>query len=238
MQDWNHTTFIECDDISLIRDALIGLCKQDGYAECESRDFDEIHRRAMQYSRDYESEYWAFAVLPGANGWSVLKTLPLAMMARPLRNSFRPRLSLLCEIIPTNALCVYFEDGVNKSLLECSFQVDSYFHGSTQNEDHITYSAGRELNQEWLELGRYEHVDTLGCIDPMAPRQFQVLTWLNKSFGKIPSSYQELYNKLTDYFIPSKDESYWSNDIQVLHLIHGKPVDTPGAVSCFLRREP
>jgi hypothetical protein len=75
---------------------------------------------AMQYDDALHNDLWGVAVIPGAPGWTIVKTAPLELLAERRSGADRMRLAEACAALAASAVQVNVYDGTSIVLVEAS----------------------------------------------------------------------------------------------------------------------
>src|SRR5262245_54935118 len=102
---WQHTSYIEHDDPRRVADAIVSLLRREGIQQiAEPEPFSAQQPDALQFASAMSNAAWAVGVLPGAAGWTIIKTRPLELLGERAPNAIRMRLVDLAALLGTAAL--------------------------------------------------------------------------------------------------------------------------------------
>jgi len=87
-----HTSYVEDADTRRVADAMASLLYREGL------------QQIAEHGRLRESAPLAIGVVPGATGWTIIKTVPLEMLGRRAPHANRMRLVDLAGLLGTAAL--------------------------------------------------------------------------------------------------------------------------------------
>ncbi|QRK10798.1 hypothetical protein JQX13_12430 [Archangium violaceum] len=110
MGEWGQATFFRTNDLDALERAIRDLCSEEGlvaapYVRRERETWDR-----MQYGTGATSDRWALALGASRGGWSVVKTAPLDLLAKP-GPSGEHRLGIIARALRCDALHVSLQDG-------------------------------------------------------------------------------------------------------------------------------
>ena len=84
---WTNTTYINHGDPGAVAGCLIQLFEAEGMRQVpRPPERERVWYEPMQYATSARNNLWGVAAFPGADGWTVIKSAPLELMAeRPAR---------------------------------------------------------------------------------------------------------------------------------------------------------
>lgn len=116
---WDNTAYIHCSDLDVIEHSLVTLFGREGYYPVpKPSPRTPAQSDSMQHSNANLNYLWAVAFLPGAKGWSVIKTAPFELLCELALGTTRPRLAYVASEIGCNAMQINLYDGTSVVLLE------------------------------------------------------------------------------------------------------------------------
>lgn len=127
---WLSTAFIRTSDVVLVCRAIEMLMQREGYQALPSDTPIEVG------DSWHSPETGMIAIVPGAAGWSIVRTLPLNFLIYPAPGSPFPRLHLLANTVGVPALHVGIEDYDTVCIIE-SFS-ELHVHGAHSSDDEVT----------------------------------------------------------------------------------------------------
>ena len=165
---WENTTYIHHGDVDAVARAIAEVLAAEGMAPVaapapRARQLFE----PMQYDTALENDLWALALFPGADGWSVVKTAPLELLAQRAAGSPRMRLAAICTALGTSAFQVNVYDGTGIALLEVAADGDARMSGFNGQSADPMHWNGFEVTEERF-VPAFELHD-LGHLGPDGP---------------------------------------------------------------------
>jgi hypothetical protein len=119
MGEWTNTTYVQHPSAADVARALARLVESEGLRRDEPAPRERLPIDPMQYDDALHNDLWALAVFPGAPGWTVVKTAPLALLAERRPGGERMRLADLCRDLGASAVYLRVSDG-HQLLVEVS----------------------------------------------------------------------------------------------------------------------
>ena len=118
---WTNTTYLNHGDHEAVAAGIVRLIEGEGRRRVD-RPPERVPDRhdPMQYKGADENALWGVAVLPGATGWTVIKTAPLELLGERAMGKQRMRLSELSSALG----CAGFQYNVYDSSAAILVEVD------------------------------------------------------------------------------------------------------------------
>ncbi|WP_156122178.1 hypothetical protein [Aureimonas altamirensis] len=142
-----------------VADAIVSLLRREGMQRViESAPLSTLAPDVPLLGRAMGSGAWAVAVIAGAAGWTIVKTLPLGLLGERAPASSRMRLVELASFLGTSALQVNLYEAAFLVLLEVDRQsrhlLSGYGPGSIRNPDPL-YFNDEPLSEDRIDV-RFE----------------------------------------------------------------------------------
>jgi len=211
---WENTTYIRHDRVADVAGALDRVFAREGMAPVPvPAQRARLAVEPMQYDGALDNDLWAFALFPGADGWSVLKSAPLEVLSERAQGAGRMRLVDVCRELEATAFQVNVYDSSGTVLVEVSSDGEVLMSGFSGLGDDPMRWNGIEITEERAEpafelhdLGHLLSGDMLG-----------------DDFAQAAASE-----------IGGRNAAYCSNLVSVDTLISHKPLNAPGGVAlCY-----
>jgi hypothetical protein len=135
-----HTSYIEDADTGRVADAMASLLYREGMQQIA-----EPGPRSMRTpnGRMTESAPLAVGVVPGATGWTIIKTVPLELLGQRAAHANRMRLVDLAGLLGTAALQINLYQKAFLILVEVDRQLrcllSGYGPGTARNPDPLRF---------------------------------------------------------------------------------------------------
>lgn len=149
---WDNTAYLKCDDLDLIERALAELFELERRQPVPMPPARKPARHdPMQYQGADENELWAVALVPGAGGWTILKTAPFELLCERARGMNQPRLAGLTAALGVDGFQLNLYDGDSIVVLEATSNGEIALSGfCSQSEDP---SEWHDMRIEQVEAG-------------------------------------------------------------------------------------
>ena len=121
MGEWQNSAWVKSSDTTAIQAALVdifGSEKRSLVAKPPARK--PARQDRMQYGKAADSRLWAVAMIPGAAGWTLLKTAPFELLCEKAPKAKGPRLGALAKALGCDAFQVNLYDGDSLVLVEAT----------------------------------------------------------------------------------------------------------------------
>lgn len=113
MAGWENTTYVHQASVARVTEALDLIFSGEGMKRVPAPPQRERLRvEPLQYDGALDNDLWGLAVFPGSDGWTIIKTAPLELLAESASSSPRSRLTKVAEVLATSALQVNVYDGL------------------------------------------------------------------------------------------------------------------------------
>jgi hypothetical protein len=153
MVGWQHTSYIEDGEPERVADALVSLFCREGMQQVAG-----LSSGMLQHGRAMDNTTWAVAVLSGAAGWTIVKTLPLELLGEQAPTSHRMRLVDLAGSLGVSAVQVNLYETAFLVLVEVDRQsrylLSGYGPGSIRNPDPLRFNE-EQLAEDRIDV-RFE----------------------------------------------------------------------------------
>jgi hypothetical protein len=153
MVRWQHTSYIEDAQPKRVAGALVSLFCREGMQQVAGPS-----PGTLQHGRAMNSPTWAVAVLSGAAGWTIVKTLPLELLGERAPTSNRMRLVDLANFLGVAAVQVNLYETAFLVLVEVDRQsrylLSGYGPGSIRNPDPLRFNE-EQLAEDRIDV-RFE----------------------------------------------------------------------------------
>jgi hypothetical protein len=150
---WENTTYLRHGRIDEVVRALDAVFAREEMARVPAPPpRTRMLFEPMQYDRALDNDLWALAVFPGADGWSILKSAPLEILAERPAGASRMRLAEVCVALGASAFQVNIYDSTGVVLVEVSAAGDVLMSGfNAQSGDPMVWN-GIELAEDRVEV--------------------------------------------------------------------------------------
>lgn len=220
MGEWSNTAYVACDDLDAVARALSTVLAREGIEICPApAPRVPAQWDPMQYGQAADNDLWAVALVPGAAGWTVLKTAPFELLCERRAGALRSRLSELSRALSARALQLNLYDGTGLVLWEASADGSQAVSGFSTISDDPLEVHGELIPMERVEVGFYLEPAPRELGHPIDADPVATVIRIAAALGG-PAG------------------GYWQNDVQVAALIpHRDPGDDAARVLYFRRGE-
>jgi hypothetical protein len=159
---WTNTTYLNTGDMSSVVKCLTGLFEAEGMRKIPRPSLRErMWYEPLQYDTALKNNLWGVALFPGTQGWIVIKTAPLELLAERAPGSSRMRLVDLCNCLRAPGFQINVYDSTGCVLVETDGDANlslSGLSGSGQNLDPLRFYDEAldpdriDIRFEWLSL--------------------------------------------------------------------------------------
>ena len=118
MGEWSTITYLRTADLDRTEEAVTALCAVEGYAPLPPGT--PIASDAWVPGPSYVQPLWTIALVPGAGEWTMLMTLPHALLGTRRADADRPRLVDLAVVAGCDAFTFDLFDGTAWVLAEAN----------------------------------------------------------------------------------------------------------------------
>lgn len=206
---------------------MVSLLRQEGMQQIAEPAPFSTPAEALQYGRAMDNAAWTVGVLPGAAGWTIIKTLPLELLGERAPNSTRMRLVDLAGLLGTAALQINLYETAFLVLIEVDREsrclLSGYGPGSIRNPDQLQFHQ-EQLAEDRIDV-RFE----------LLP--FQQLVWESTRFGYAGPTLdnEQLVTRLA-HKLGGENAAWcgdeWSTDI----LLGCRPLPIKGGIVLHFKR--
>ncbi|WP_315809261.1 hypothetical protein [Pseudomonas sp. C9-3] len=170
MANWENTTYIHQASVEQVVATLNTIFAKEKMKRVPSPPQRSLQRvEPMQYDIALENDLWGLAVFPGVDGWTIVKTAPLELLAESAPSTNSSRLTAVAKALGAYAFQVNVYDGLSV-LYEVSpsgeqafsgFSGEEEWHGFSSTEDNYVphfqlhdmgHLINPEMSAEQLEL--------------------------------------------------------------------------------------
>jgi hypothetical protein len=208
---WNYTTFIHCDNLVAIEQAISSLLEQEGGYRLNQLPFT---KKALQKMRENNSWYkscqlcWIVSIFPGRDGWTIVKTWSDELLCHRTSDNSRPRLSALAMALGCDAFYLGVYDGIFGMLLETNSVGEIYVVGCFEAN-----FGGETFYQQPINLT--DLIQQFSLIN--VPESFQAAMQINEhpQIKKKIAAYEQLRSqKNPDWGLLNK---LWDDEVSIGH---------------------
>jgi hypothetical protein len=156
---WENTVYLNERNPRTVSDAVTALFADEGMRVIPNPgQRDRAWYEPMQYATALQNNLWGIAVLPGADGWTYLKTAPLEPFGERAAGASRMRLVELASLLGAPGFLFNVYDSGPALLVETDgkgrYLLSGYVHDGPNHPDPLEY-FGEQLAEARLEL-RFE----------------------------------------------------------------------------------
>ena len=244
MGSWSNASYVNHGDLDAVERALTEMFAAEGMQPIPRPPENKEHEfhSPMQYRRAAENDLWAVALLPGREGWTIIRTAPFNLLCERAAGANRIRLASLTASLGCQALVYNLHDSTEGLLIEALPTGEYALSGFIPNPeprgasmDYYDEPYGGDDNcQEYFRL-----LDAHDIARPEASdgnrRVIQAMA--NNPYPSIQQwpDHEEITLAIADALGgPNAEEG--DNRIMVNVLIQNKPMDIPGGRSLYYVR--
>lgn len=161
MGEWRSTAYVRTGNIIGVGTAIAALLRTEQYEEVLEGpgDRDQALHEAPRWMEKTSGDACAIAILPGAVGWTVVKSRPQNLLCTAAGGRAFPRLAHLAFGLGCDAAYASVEDGEAVFVLQCSASLSA------------VHMCGQRLGDEALVAAAAEAFWTGNLPHPTTPRQ-------------------------------------------------------------------
>jgi hypothetical protein len=154
---WTNTTYVNHRDPDAVAGCLIQLFEAEGMRQVpRPPERERVWYEPMQYATSARNNLWGVAVFPGAEGWTVIKSAPLELLAERPARAGRMRLVELCDRLAAPGAMLNVYDSSGSVLVEADgksgLALSGLALGSGQNSDATDF-YGEVLSEDRYVVG-------------------------------------------------------------------------------------
>ena len=154
-----HTNYIEAADPRRVADVMVSLFRREGIRQvAEPRPDIALSPEANLDAGAMETPLWSVRLLPGAAGWTIVKTVPFELLGERAPNAHRMRLVALAGRLGAAAVQINLYDSAFLVLVEIDRRsrclLSGYGPGSLRNPDPLQFN-GEPLDEARIDV-RFE----------------------------------------------------------------------------------
>lgn len=160
---WENTVYIQCGNTARIADALTALFEDEGMMLIpRPPQRERLLYEPMQYEDALANNLWGVAIFPGAEGWNILKTAPLDLLAERASGKSRMRFVELCQRLGKPGFFRGVYDSSGDVLVESDGSGHYLLSGLEYRRPFEFY--GEELSEARIEI-RFEILGLQSMVD-------------------------------------------------------------------------
>jgi hypothetical protein len=232
MAAWGSTAYVYWSRRSELVAALEDLFLAEGYIRID-RPAERVPEPGdrMRHGPALENRIWAAAVLPGRDGWSVLKTAPLELLCEASSLDGQPRLAGLASILRCPAFQYNLYEGAGETLLEADpageVRRSGIWRRAGGSGPDPMSEAPEAAAKPSFELLQVPVLQRLFGENPQAQARAAALA---RTLCELPSAPHDPSAPVATHPGPS---AAWSNEIQLGNLIPHRELTIPGSTELY-----
>lgn len=162
---WENTTYLRCEDLPRIESELIRSLAGEGFDPVSKPEWHKAQSAEPVQDDSGETDFfWAVALIPGRDGWTIVKTEPLELLGGRAPGGARLRIADLCAALKCDGFINNTYDTIECILVEAdsrgrvrvSGEAQDYFRFDDEDQFEMLPYNGEPFVEEGDGFGLIE----------------------------------------------------------------------------------